>query len=196
MIANRYCRKHSHSPTAVGSPSRVLSPQQANALTLFWVKDKESPVDVNTLPPDTTHEPYVNLRYKALSQREAAATGTCPYDLDVLYQFWSHFLIRNFNSHMYDEFRHFATEDASKRHNNTGLKNLIKFYGEALASQIPIRESVAREYAELIKDESTKSERPAFSHLRAAWRNGSLNLKNRKTLGAFLDETIKTALDA
>lgn len=182
--------------SAVSSPSRVLSPQQANALTLFWVKDKENPVEVNTLPPDTTHEPYVTLRYKALSQREEAATGTCPYDLDVLYQFWSHFLIRNFNAHMYGEFRHFATEDSSKRHNDIGTKNLIKFYSEAMASQIPVRESVAREYAELIKTESTKSERPAFTQLRTAWHNGAFNLRNRKILGNVLDEAIKTALDA
>jgi len=184
------------SAETVTSLGESLSPQETSALALFWVKDKENPVDVSTLPEDTTHEPYVSLRFKALSQRDVAATGTCPYDLDVLYQFWSHFLIRNFNLRMYSEFHHFATEDAAQRHNDTGHKNLIKYYSEALASQIPIRDGVAREYADLVKAESTKTERPAFKQLREAWRNGALNLKNRKKLGDMLDDSIKTELDS
>lgn len=165
-------------------------------MTLFWVKDKENPVDVNTLPPDTTHEPYTTLRVKALSQRDDAATGTCPYDLDVLYQFWSHFLIRNFNSHMYSEFRDLATKDAKERHNDTGMKNLVKFYCEAVSSSIPIRDNIAGDFADLVKSESSKSDRLAFTQLRDAWRSGALNLKNRKKLGDMFDDSLKAELDS
>lgn len=170
--------------------------QEGNSLSLFWVKDQNDPVDSTGLPVGTTHELYSILRSKALAQREAAATGTCPYDLDVLYQFWSHFLIRNFNSQMYYEFKTLAAEDASQRHNDVGMSNLIKYYSEALASQIGIRENIARDYAELIKLETSKSSRPAFGQLHASWRSGSLNLKNRKKLGDFLDETLKAELDS
>ena len=54
--------------------------------------------------------------------------------MDVLYQFWSHFLIRNFNTRMYDEFRHFAFEDAAHNFSEVGLTNLIMFYGKSLLS--------------------------------------------------------------
>ncbi|KAF2154723.1 hypothetical protein K461DRAFT_291643 [Myriangium duriaei CBS 260.36] len=170
--------------------------QDPDALTLFWVKDKEMPVNYHGLPSDTSHEFYTFLRSRALSQRQAAATGTCPYDLDVLYQFWSHFLIRNFNSQMYHEFKSLAADDASQRHNGTGLKNLVKYYNEALSSQINIRENIARDYAEMVKSESSKSEKFASSRLKDAWRSGSMNLKNRKKLADYLDETIRSDLEA
>ncbi|KAK4993946.1 hypothetical protein LTR50_000161 [Elasticomyces elasticus] len=172
------------------------SPDKAsanNAPHVFWVKDKEAPV--KQLPANDTHEPYSQLRHKALQQRDEAATGTCPYDLDVLYQFWSHFLIRNFNTRMYNEFRHFASEDAAKRHSFTGMDNLIKYYSESLLSQNVIRDRIAQDYVDLVKSEKGRVERTALKQMRAAWRNGALNMKNRKKLGSIVDEDLKKELE-
>lgn len=168
--------------------------QDPQTLTLFWVKDKDVPVDIHTLPSDTSQEYYTFLRSRALAQRNAAATGTCPYDLDVLYQFWSHFLIRNYNSQMYHEFKSLAAEDASQRHNKTGMVNLSKFYSEALVSQINIRTNVARDYAVVVNHESNRSERPAFEQLKQTWTSASVNLKNRKKVSEFLDQSVKIEL--
>lgn len=151
---------------------------------------------MNKLPNGSTHESYVHLRGKALEQRQSAATGTCPYDMDVLFQFWSHFLIRNFNSQMYAEFRDLAIQDATQRHNNTGLGNLLKYYEVSLASQNTIRDRIARDYVELAKSEGVKSERPALKQLQAAWRNGALNIKNRKKLSDLLDATLRSEIES
>ena len=163
-------------------------------LAFLWMKDQDMPVEF--LPPNSNPEPYVQLRLKALDQRNHAATGTCPYDLDVLYQFWCHFLLRNFNNRMYSEFKHFAHEDARERHNATGLQNLLRYYSRSLLSQKDhIRDRVCKDYVELVKSEPPLLEGAAFKQLRSAWRNGALFLKNRKKLADIVDEQLKERLD-
>lgn len=179
------------------STSEATSHDQATStLTLFWVKDKASPIEVESVPADTTHEQYTTLRSRALQQRrEAAATGTCPYDLDVLYQFWSHFLIRNFNSAMYQEFRQIAWEDNLSRHSDVGLQRLVKYYNEALCSQAAIREPVLNDFVNIFSMDKKDCHVIAVSELRKRWHNGMLNLKNRKRLHSLLPEHIRKELD-
>lgn len=176
------------------SPSAMSSPERPAGVAVFWIKDTEHPV--GTLPSDLTPEPYVQLRLKAFEQRNHAATGTCPYDLKVLYQFWSHFLIRNFNNRMYNEFKYYADADAKDRVSFEGQKNLVKYYGEAISSANPIPACVIKDYIELVKAEGPKPESTAFKSLQAAWRNSALNLRNRKLLNDQLDDDLKARLEA
>lgn len=174
------------------SPNKPRSPEQGPPNVerqITWAKD------VNVLPEGTTYEPYAELRMKALDQRHHAASGNCPYDLDVLYQFWCHFLCRNFNNKMYNEFRSCAFADASERQSLTGLQNLVKFYAHSLNSADSIRDRIAKDYVDLVKNEPASLEGAAFKQLRSAWRNGALNLKNRKKLSDIMDEPLKVALD-
>jgi la-related protein 1 len=115
--------------------------------------------------------------------------------MDILYQFWSHFLILNHNTQMYDEFRYFAFYDSSHRLSGVGLENLIKFYGESLLSpQGLIRKQIARDYVDLVKTEDDY-QRPAFRQLRSALRNGALDARNRKRIGDMLDPDLKASLE-
>lgn len=178
------------------SPFNISSPQrQANssASPVFWVKDKDTPID--SLPNDLTHESYNVFRVKALQQRQQTTEGTCPRDMDILYQFWSHFLIRNFNVRMYEEFRATAFEDASLRNSKVGLENLVQYYNASVVGEKVMADDIAYDYVELVKGEGPGPERPGYEKLRAAWRNGATNMKNRKKISHLLDSDLKAQLE-
>ncbi|QIX02476.1 hypothetical protein AMS68_007993 [Peltaster fructicola] len=165
----------------------------AQDFSVFWIKDNDKPVE--SLPSNLTPEPYFQLHGKAIEQRNHAASGTCPYDLDVLYQFWSHFLIRNFNNSMYSEFVHLAHDDAAQRLSTVGQDNLVKFYDEAIKStnSIPLR--VAQDYAAFAHTESKKENSNVFESMHRTWRDGALNLRNRKRVSDLLDSEVKHLLE-
>ena len=160
---------------------------------MFWVKDKDQPTE--NLPHDLTHESYTAFRASALQQRAQSPPGQCHHDMDILYQFWSHFLVRNFNARMYAEFRQHAFDDARQRQSPTGLRNLVAFYYESILANRVVSDGLARDFVDLVASEKGQKERPAFDKLRAAWRNGAFNLKNRKKIDNIVDPELKTELE-
>ncbi len=142
-----------------------------------------------------SEELYTSFRTRALKNRETSARGEVHPDMKLLYEFWCHFLCRNFNARMYSEFRKYAFEDA---HDNvlTGLNNLASYYHEILKStKRVIPEILAQHYVDLVKLEDPHGDRPAFDKLRILWRNGALDLKSRKRIDNLVDSKLREELE-
>ncbi|KAL8691581.1 MAG: hypothetical protein Q9218_003225 [Villophora microphyllina] len=179
--------------TEIRAASSSRPPLHVGSPPVFWVKDKESPID--SLPEGLIHEPYPVFRRKALQQRGMTSSGVCPSDLRLLYEFWSHVLVRNFNARMYHEFRQTAFDDAEKRQSTVGVEKLIQYYNESILSSKIVSDQIASDFLSLVRSESQACERPGFDRLRAAWRNGAFNIKNRNILDTLLDPSLRAEIE-
>ena len=162
---------------------------QSGSLPVFWVKEGVPPVGMRQ--EGLTDEPYESLRGRAFEQR---LYGNLVADMETLYEFWSHFLIRNFNVRMYDEFCGMALED-SNNGADSGLRHLIRYYEALLSGQTPLTERLAKDLVNLVQSEAEDSPRPVFHILRTAWRNGAFNLKSRKRVDTVLTPSLRAELE-
>ena len=162
--------------------------EKFDAPATLWAKDK--PAQMIVQQEGMAHEPYLLVRDRALQQRESGQYGE---DLNVLYEFWSHFLVRNFNISMYEEFHTLALGDKEKGQ-IVGAKHLVRYYEVLLSSRIVISERISHDIVSLAESEVDEY-RPAFGALRTAWRDGAFNLKSRKKIANILSPALRAQLD-
>ncbi|KAI9644463.1 hypothetical protein NHQ30_006484 [Ciborinia camelliae] len=162
------------------------------APTVMWVKDQRRQAAVSE---SNTSEKYTIFRERAITVRETSQPGETHTDMKLLYEFWAHFLCRNFNPSMYSEFRRLALED-NQNNAPTGMEQLILYYDETLNNKKKtINEVLAGHYVDVVKGEDSPTQRSAFSKLRASLRNGALDLKSRKKIDNLLDAKLKEQLE-
>ena len=147
-------------------------------------------------PPDgwnqggSTVEKYQSLYDRAMSER---IPGDISNDLDWLYQFWSHFLVRNFNHDMYNDFRSLAIEDGTAG-DDKGLSHLSQYYGAVLSGSQVLSAKLADDITKIAGAEYD-TKRHIFQRLRSAWRNGAFNFKSRKLIDKSLSAELRAELE-
>ena len=185
------------------SDNRDFTPTQhsegAAPSEVFWVKGKETSA-IGDLPEQISNVSYTFFRHQALKQREHTPIGQPIPDMEILYDFWSHFLVRSYNARMYEQFRRLAYEDATQRDSTIGVKKLASYYNDSILAEKVISDELARDYVDLVRDEierhkTFQHERVAFEKLRSAWRNGATNLRNRVKVDRILDADLKAELE-
>lgn len=158
----------------------------------MWVKGQRQQALVS---PGNSEELYSSFRARALKIREVSAPGETHPDMKLLYEFWSHFLCRNFNATMYSEFRKYAVEDAESNA-PSGMENLINYYAEILNSKKKVIPDVlAMHYVDLVKKELMSGPRPGLEKLRSSWRDGALDMKSRKRIDNLVDSQLREELE-
>ena len=192
-----YRLQRSRSPFPVASPGRQIDNNVSPPV--LWIKDRQTAVPaLDSMPEGYAGQSYHDFRRGALKQREQPAAERAHHhdNMRSLYELWSHFLVRNFNAKMYEEFHQLALEDASHREYTIGLQELLKYYDKSILSQNTIPDdNIARDFVDFVKLESNSRERPSFGKLRVVWRNGAYNMKNRSKLSKFLDPDLRSELD-
>ncbi|KAI9781038.1 MAG: hypothetical protein M1816_002581 [Peltula sp. TS41687] len=172
------------------SPKKPKSP--SSPPRVFWMKDCENPT--GSLPDNVYYEHYISIRNNALRQRELSIDGVIHRDMIVLYQFWSHFLVRNFNTRMYNEFHCLALVDHFERHSDVGLRHLVQYYDVSINGPKTVSDTLAKHFVELVAAEERSDDRIAFNKLKLALQNGDLNLKTRRKIEDLLGEDLKLQL--
>ena len=165
---------------------------RTSSSAIYFIQDDSEPADP---PANADQVSYIQVCTNAKQQRQHHAPGQCPYDMQILYKFWSHFLLRNFNTKMYQDFKFFASEDFING-SSFGMDYLLEFYEKALfCDDRVVRRKVARDFVDSAKIENGRVEQPTFRKLRTAWRNGEMNFRSRKILQEMMDFELKSAVD-
>lgn len=143
------------------------------------------------------HEPYSVFRKRVLYERKLTPNQDDDREMDVLYEFWSHFLVQNFNAQMYNEFKSLALDDLSSRNASSGFNRLIRFYGAFLSSKEILPDEVLEDFLVLCRRElsSHLSGHIAFDTLRSAWHSQACDARNRLKIDRLLDASLRAKLE-
>ncbi|KAF7118278.1 hypothetical protein CNMCM5793_007694 [Aspergillus hiratsukae] len=163
----------------------------------LWDGKQDTQPSLPLSSDDLVHEPYSVFRKRVLYERKLTPNQDDDREMDVLYEFWSHFLVQNFNAQMYNEFKSLALDDLSSRNASSGFNRLIRFYGAFLSSKEILPDEVLEDFLVLCRRElsSHLSGHMAFDTLRSAWHSQACDARNRLKIDSLLDASLRAELE-
>lgn len=99
------------------------------------------------------------------------------------YQYWSQYLIRTFDSRMYNDFRRFALDDLFTRHNQYGFDALMGYFSAALFSPEPLPDEVIMDIAQMSSGVPFDPLAAVLQLLQFAMGSGMMEQQNRLRAG-------------
>jgi len=142
--------------------------------------------------PNMTHRSYTEVRAQAIKHRENNGVVK-NNDLITLYKFWSHFLVKRFNTAMYHEFKSFALQDADLAV-RCGIEELFKMYECSFKDRSTIGYEVISDFVELVKAEARHGESFGTEKLKSILENPSLKDDYRSVIESLIDNETRIFL--
>ena|SRR3990167_864280 len=125
-------------------------------------------LDVNGFTPGK----YQSFRQRCIRDRADKGPGQSP-QMNSLFCFWSYYLRTHFSNRMYEEFKHYAVEDAQLGF-TYGIQCLFRFFSFGLENQF--KEDVFSDFQQLVLNDLARN---SLYGLEKLW--GFLTFRKEKT---------------
>lgn len=103
------------------------------------------------------------------------------------YESWSFSLTKNFNSHLYNEFRRSALDDLLTRHAHNGFNELMEFYRNCLLHRRPIPDLVMYDMVHLSQDQTSDYHNLVSNTIHETIASGKMNSNNRLRISKYFN---------
>lgn len=110
------------------------------------------------------------------------------------YESWSFSLTKNFNSHLYNEFRRSALDDLLTRHVDNGFNELMEFYRNCLLHRRHIPDLVLYDMVYLSQGQTSDYHTLVSNTIHETIASGKMKLHNWGRISKYFDTQLgKTA---
>lgn len=103
------------------------------------------------------------------------------------YELWSFSLTKNFNSHLYNEFRRSALDDLLTRHVDNGFNELMEFYRNCLLDHRGIPDLVMYDLVHLSQDHTSDYHTLVSNTIHEAIASGKMRPRNRGKISKYFN---------
>lgn len=103
------------------------------------------------------------------------------------YEFWSFSLTKNFDSHLYNEFRRSALDDLLTRHVDNGFNELMEFYRNCLLHRRLIPDLVMYDLVHLSQDQTLDYHTLVSNTIHETIASGKMKLHNRGKISKYFN---------